>query len=59
MNFVIPGRPCRRALDMGCAVGRTTFELANAFEYVVGLDFSARFIRMGVSLKVSHGLLTV
>jgi len=35
-----------RALDLGCAVGRATFELAREFEHVIGLDFSARFIRI-------------
>jgi 5-histidylcysteine sulfoxide synthase/putative 4-mercaptohistidine N1-methyltranferase len=35
-----------RALDLGCAVGRTTFELARGFDHVTGLDFSARFIRI-------------
>jgi len=45
------GRPMRRALDLGCAVGRTAFELSRHFEYVLGLDFSARFIRMGLQLK--------
>jgi len=35
----------------GCAVGRGSFELARAFEYVIGLDFSVRFNRMGVALK--------
>ena len=38
------GRPKRRALDLGCATGRSTLELATAFEEVTGLDFSARFI---------------
>jgi putative 4-mercaptohistidine N1-methyltranferase len=33
-----------RALDLGCAVGRSSFELARHFEEVVGIDFSARFI---------------
>jgi 5-histidylcysteine sulfoxide synthase/putative 4-mercaptohistidine N1-methyltranferase len=36
-----------RALDLGCAVGRSTFELARGFDHVTGLDFSARFIRTG------------
>lgn len=45
------GRQCARALDMGCATGRASFELARAFEQVTGLDFSARFIRIGVELK--------
>ncbi len=33
-----------RALDLGCAVGRATFELSATFEKVVGIDRSARFI---------------
>jgi len=45
------GRPRDRALDLGCAVGRATFELAREFRDVMGLDFSARFIRIGVQLK--------
>jgi putative 4-mercaptohistidine N1-methyltranferase len=44
-------RPRNRALDLGCAVGRATFELAREFSEVIGLDASARFIRMGVELK--------
>ncbi len=47
------GRPMRRALDLGCAVGRASFELARAFERVVGVDFSARFIQMGAALAHS------
>lgn len=39
------------ALDLGCATGRTTFELAKYFDRVTGLDFSARFIRIGTQLK--------
>jgi len=53
-DAVIPyvqGRPHRRALDLGCAVGRTAFELARNYDHVIGLDFSARFIRYGVALK--------
>jgi len=44
-------RPRTRALDLGCATGRATFELARYFEQVTGLDFSARFIRIGTQLK--------
>ncbi|TAN46889.1 MAG: 5-histidylcysteine sulfoxide synthase [Methylococcaceae bacterium] len=47
------GRPKRRALDLGCAVGRSTFELARGFDHVTGIDFSARFIRIGVELQES------
>jgi 5-histidylcysteine sulfoxide synthase/putative 4-mercaptohistidine N1-methyltranferase len=45
------GRPRLRALDLGCAVGRATFELARKFEHVTGIDFSARFIRVALQLK--------
>jgi putative 4-mercaptohistidine N1-methyltranferase len=34
----------RRALDLGCAVGRSSFELARNFDAVVGIDFSQRFV---------------
>jgi putative 4-mercaptohistidine N1-methyltranferase len=44
-------RPRKRALDLGCAVGRATFELARGFELVTGLDFSANIIRIGVQMK--------
>lgn len=50
------GRPMRTALDVGCAAGRATFELAKHFERVTGVDFSARFIGLGVNLA-EHDLL--
>ncbi|WP_295577831.1 5-histidylcysteine sulfoxide synthase [uncultured Lamprocystis sp.] len=43
-------RPARRALDLGCATGRATFELARRFAEVTGMDFSARFIGLGAQL---------
>jgi 5-histidylcysteine sulfoxide synthase/putative 4-mercaptohistidine N1-methyltranferase len=54
-------RPKRRALDLGCAVGRSSFELARKFEFVNGLDFSARFIRIAFQMQkkgVTHYELT-
>lgn len=33
-----------RALDLGCAVGRSSFELARHCQEVVAIDFSSRFI---------------
>lgn len=44
------GKTMRRALDIGCAAGRATFELAQHFDRVTGIDFSARFIGLGVQL---------
>jgi putative 4-mercaptohistidine N1-methyltranferase len=46
----LPADRRRRALDIGCSVGRSTFELARWFETVEGVDFSARFIQSGVRL---------
>ncbi|SOD21097.1 5-histidylcysteine sulfoxide synthase [Nitrosomonas ureae] len=43
-------KPMRSALDLGCASGRSTFELARGFDHVTGIDFSARFIGQGVQL---------
>ncbi|MDR4516425.1 MAG: 5-histidylcysteine sulfoxide synthase [Nitrosomonas sp.] len=43
-------RPAHKALDLGCASGRSTFELAHHFDHVTGIDFSARFIGQGVQL---------
>ncbi len=34
----------RRALDLGCAVGRSSLELGRTFDEVIGIDFSERFI---------------
>jgi 5-histidylcysteine sulfoxide synthase/putative 4-mercaptohistidine N1-methyltranferase len=39
-----------KALDIGCAVGRASFELAKHFDQVTGIDFSARLINLGVQL---------
>lgn len=40
-----------KALDLGCATGRATFELAKSFDRVEGIDFSARFVQVGSRLK--------
>lgn len=51
-----------RALDVGCAVGGTAFELATTFDEVVAIDFSQAFIdsakRMQSGQKVRFGLAT-
>jgi 5-histidylcysteine sulfoxide synthase/putative 4-mercaptohistidine N1-methyltranferase len=46
-----PDQPVKRALDLGCATGRATFELARFCDHVTGIDFSARFIRVGHQLQ--------
>jgi putative 4-mercaptohistidine N1-methyltranferase len=45
------GKSKKRALDLGCSVGRASFELAREFDFVNGLDFSARFIRIAYQMQ--------
>jgi len=40
-----------RALDVGCAVGRSSFELARGCTEVIGLDFSHRFVEAATKVK--------
>jgi putative 4-mercaptohistidine N1-methyltranferase len=50
MDFpALPGNA--RALDVGCAVGRSSFELAAHCREVIGIDFSQRFIGAANALK--------
>jgi putative 4-mercaptohistidine N1-methyltranferase len=49
-------RPARTALDLGCATGRATFELARHFAHVTGIDFSARFVGVGAQLAEQGAL---
>ena len=44
------------ALEIGCAVGRASFELAHEFSQVTGVDFSARFIQAANELKENKTL---
>ena len=44
-------KPKRKAFDIGCAIGRSSFELARGFDEVIGVDFSARFIQEAQNLK--------
>ena len=45
------GRARGAALDLGCAVGRASFELARGFARVTGLDFSSRFFRLAARMQ--------
>lgn len=49
-------KPKTKALDLGCASGRASFELARHFNHVTGIDFSARFIGQGVQLAQGETL---
>lgn len=46
----LPNVALDHALDLGCASGRASFELAQHFNAVTGIDFSARFIQQAVQL---------
>ena len=45
-----------RALDLGCSVGGSSFELSKHFESVIGIDFSEAFIQLGLKLKNEKSL---
>ncbi|MDF1851042.1 MAG: methyltransferase domain-containing protein [Verrucomicrobiales bacterium] len=45
--------PIARALDLGCAVGRSSFELSPFAEEVIGIDFSHSFV--DVAAKIGKG----
>ncbi|MEM7396618.1 MAG: putative 4-mercaptohistidine N1-methyltransferase, partial [Verrucomicrobiota bacterium] len=42
--------PDARALDLGCAVGRSSFELARYCPEVIGIDYSSAFIRIASTM---------
>jgi putative 4-mercaptohistidine N1-methyltranferase len=49
---LMAGREMGHALDLGCAVGRASFELARTgFRQVTGLDFSTRFFRLAARMQ--------
>lgn len=43
--------PAARALDLGCAVGRSSFELARHCQEVIGIDASGSFIRAALEIR--------
>ncbi|MDM3871373.1 5-histidylcysteine sulfoxide synthase [Porticoccus sp. W117] len=54
INAVEPylaGRSTERALDLGCATGRSSFELAKHFGHVDAIDFSVRLIEAPSNLQ--------
>ncbi len=49
---LMQGRATSQALDLGCAVGRASFELARGgFDKVTGVDFSTRFFRLAARMQ--------
>lgn len=53
-DLLDPSRPAARALDLGCAVGRSTFELARTIPAVCGIDFSEAFISAARDMKAGR-----
>jgi len=47
--------PEARALDLGCAVGGSSFELARDYDHVTGIDFSHGFIAKAKELRDAAG----
>lgn len=60
VNPSFDGRDDLKVMEVGCSVGRASFEMAHYFDSVLGLDFSARFIRIADQLKTQgHVLYTI
>ena len=57
IKFIIKNINRKKALDLGCLVGRASFELAKDFDEVIGIDFSANLISVGVKLKLYETLI--
>jgi putative 4-mercaptohistidine N1-methyltranferase len=43
-----------RALELGCAVGRSTFELRRYFDEVIGIDYSQVLIETALQMKLER-----
>ncbi len=48
--------PARRALDLGCAVGRSSFELSRTVPDVLGIDFSRAFIDAAETMRTHRSI---
>ncbi|MES2706813.1 MAG: putative 4-mercaptohistidine N1-methyltransferase [Verrucomicrobiota bacterium] len=51
-----PGGEYGRALDIGCAVGRSSFELSKTCQSVTGIDFSHAFVNAAETIRTSGSL---
>jgi len=51
-----PSRTNNRALDIGCAVGGASFELAKHFDHVEAFDFSQSFIEHAKNMQKGDGI---
>lgn len=48
-----PPNPGSRALDLGCATGRSSFELSKISNEVIGMDFSHNFIKAAEKIRTT------
>lgn len=57
-EYLLPVRPRRQSLglDLGCAVGRFTFELGRVVSQVLGLDNARSFIKTAQRMAKRHSL---
>jgi putative 4-mercaptohistidine N1-methyltranferase len=55
-DLIDPATRSGRALDVGCAVGASCFELARAFQEVVGIDYSRGFIEAARRLQAEGSM---
>ena len=46
----------KKALDLGCSVGRSSFELANIFNNVTAIDYSHNFINTAKNLQDENSI---
>lgn len=51
-------RQWARALDIGCAVGRSSFELSKCCQEVTGIDFSHSFVNAAEEIRTAAGPLS-
>lgn len=48
--------PAARGLDLGCAVGGSTFEMARTCQTVIGIDFSESFINAAEKIRLGESI---
>lgn len=51
-----PDQKASRGLDIGCAVGRSSFELSKICDQVVGIDYSASFIEAANEMRLNGSI---
>jgi putative 4-mercaptohistidine N1-methyltranferase len=56
LSSLQPERTNNRALDMGCAVGGSSFELAKSFDHVDAFDFSELFVNAAKRMQAGKNI---